>query len=141
MPGLRLGLTIYESDPKLSGQARTGSDLLTSQLWIGGVTNRKTRTMTEEPRRWLLLLEAASALPVIVPTDGVLLQWDLEQIYPGDHKDRGRPRSRSVLATVQPMGRERLATTNAMVAACGLWGAKGQQAATGLLEGDRRVME
>jgi hypothetical protein len=30
-----------------------------------------------------LLVEAASVLPVL-PTDGFLLQWDLEQIYPGD---------------------------------------------------------
>ena len=47
MPGLRLGLTIYECDPKLSRHAMTRSDLLTVQLWIGGVTNRKTRTMMD----------------------------------------------------------------------------------------------
>src|SRR5438067_12027226 len=85
MPGLRLGLTIYESYPKLSRPAMTRSDLLTIQLWIGGVTDRKTRTMIEEPRRWLLLVEATDVLPA-VRTDGVeLCQWDLEQIYPGDH--------------------------------------------------------
>jgi hypothetical protein len=83
MPGLRLGLTIYESDPERSCQATTGSDLLASQLWIGGATNRKTRTMIAEPRRWLLLVETTGVRPV-VPADGVLHQWDLEQIYPGD---------------------------------------------------------
>jgi hypothetical protein len=41
--------------------------------------------MIEEPRWWLLLVEAAGVLPA-APADGVeLFHWDLEQIYPGDH--------------------------------------------------------
>jgi hypothetical protein len=83
MSGLRLGLTIYESDPEPSRQAASGSDLLTRQLWIGAATNRKTRTMMEQPRRWLSLVEPIGRLPHI--RDGVLHHWDLEQIFPGDH--------------------------------------------------------
>jgi hypothetical protein len=71
MTGLRLGLTIYESDPKLSPQATAGSDLVTRQLWIGGATNRKTRTMM---------------LPVVRCDSVDLFNWDLDQIYPGDHR-------------------------------------------------------
>jgi hypothetical protein len=84
MPGPRSGLMIYESEPKLLPQATIGSGLLTRQLWIGGATNRKTRTMIEQPRRWLLLLEGAPVFPV-ARADGLeLFKWDLEQIYPGD---------------------------------------------------------
>jgi hypothetical protein len=86
MTGLRLGLTIYESDPELSPQATAGSDLLTRQLWVGGATNRKTRTMIEEPRRWLLLTEATDVLPVARCDSVGLFNWRLDQIYPGDHR-------------------------------------------------------
>jgi hypothetical protein len=83
MAGLRLRLTIYDSEPKLPYQSTGGDSLLTAQLWVGGVTDRKTRTMTAAPRRWLLVVEARGALP-FVPADGAeLFEWDLEQIYPG----------------------------------------------------------
>jgi hypothetical protein len=34
MPGLRLGLTIHESNANISRQATIGTGLLTSQLWM-----------------------------------------------------------------------------------------------------------
>jgi hypothetical protein len=86
MASLRLRLTIYDKDPKLSHQSSTGHDLLTTQLWLGGVTNRETRTMTQVPQRWLLLIEARSALPVGPAQSAELFEWDLEQIYPGDQQ-------------------------------------------------------
>jgi hypothetical protein len=84
MPGLGLQLTISESVPKLSHQATTESKLLTRQSWIGGVTDRKTRTMIAEPRRWLVLIETVSTLTEAPPAGGERFRWDLEQINPGD---------------------------------------------------------
>jgi hypothetical protein len=82
MATLQLRLTVHDSEPTLPHQSKSGDDLLTAQLWVGGVTDRKTRTMAAEPRRWLLV-EAGGALPA-VPADGTeLFEWDLEQIYPG----------------------------------------------------------
>jgi hypothetical protein len=84
MATLWLRLTIYGSEPKLLHQSKHGNGLLATQLWVGGVTDRKTRTMTAEPRRWLLLVEARGAIPAVSAHDAELFEWDLEQIYPGD---------------------------------------------------------
>ena len=81
MPSLRAQLAIYESRPELPLHATAE---FTRQLWIGGNTDRTTRTMAEEPRRWLVLVETATK-PAEAPfPDGELRSWDLEQINPGD---------------------------------------------------------
>ena len=82
MATIRLKLTIYDGEPKLP-QARNGEDLLAVQLWGGGVTDRKTRTMATDPRRWLLLVEARGAISIMTDQRTQLFAWDLEQIYPG----------------------------------------------------------
>jgi hypothetical protein len=81
MPSLRAQLAIYESRPELPLHATAE---FTRQLWVGGNTDRTTRTMAEEPRRWLVLVETATK-PAEAPfPDGELRSWDLEQINPGD---------------------------------------------------------
>jgi hypothetical protein len=86
MENLRVRLAIYDNEPKPLHQSSVGHDLLTTQLWLGGVTNRQTRTMTKVPQRWLLLVESRSALPVAPTHRAALFGWDLEQIYPGDQQ-------------------------------------------------------
>src|SRR5262245_41206489 len=58
MPSLQAQLAIYESRPELPLHATAE---FTRQLWIGGNTDRTTRTMAEEPRRWLVLVETATS--------------------------------------------------------------------------------
>lgn len=78
MANLHLQLAIYDQAPALPQAA----DAVRRQVWVGGATDRATRTMIEEPRRWLTLLETRT--PAADGTAGALLSWDLEQINPGD---------------------------------------------------------
>jgi hypothetical protein len=82
MRNLSLQLSIYASAPTPPRQA--AGETATCQLWIGGATDRTTRTMIEEPRRWLMLIETAAGAPGAHVPDGSLLSWKLDQINPGD---------------------------------------------------------
>jgi hypothetical protein len=78
---MRAQLAIYESRPELSLHASTE---FTRQLWIGGNTDRSTRTMAEVPRRWMVLVETASKPVEALFPKGELRSWDLQQINPGE---------------------------------------------------------
>ncbi len=82
MHNLSLQLAIYSSAP--TSPRQMAGEAATRQLWIGGATDRTTRTMIEEPRRWLMLIETVANAPHAPVPDGALLSWELDQINPGD---------------------------------------------------------
>lgn len=77
---LELDLAISDRPFPPSGHGRA-----LRQDWVGGATDRETRGMIPEPRRWLRLVEFAAGKTVASETAaGALHAWRLQQIVPGN---------------------------------------------------------
>ena len=78
IPPLRLALRLLDREPSYG----TRPDLLSHQVWQGGVTDLSSRRMIAEPPFWLFLADHGSDQQA-PPKGDALLSWDLEQIVPG----------------------------------------------------------
>ena len=78
VPALRLALRIFDRQPPF----KPSQDLLVQQLWKGGATDLSTRSMVQDPPRWLLLADHEHDRPP-PEIDGSLLSWNSRQIHPG----------------------------------------------------------
>jgi hypothetical protein len=81
MPNLGLQLAIF--DNAAAATRHDAPNSLNRQTWLGGKTDRTTRTMIENPPRWISLIETTAPQQSSTP-DRALMSWSLEQINPGD---------------------------------------------------------